>query len=97
MHSPLCRNYIFNALNITAKNVLQLVCRNPIQNFTHCVKKADFIGNLLSDWRSFSFPKNKSPREIYLVSKGDPGASPVGYARKSFALFLNYELAHCQH
>jgi hypothetical protein len=46
---PLCSNYIFNAFDPTAKNALQLVCRNPIQKFSHCVKKADFIGNLLSD------------------------------------------------
>jgi hypothetical protein len=45
----------------------------------------------------FTFPKDKSPREIYLVSKVDEGASSVGYARKSFASFLKCEPAHCQH
>jgi hypothetical protein len=97
MPGPLCSNYIFNAFDPTPANALQLVCRNPIQNFNHCVKKADFIGNLLSDQCSLYFPKTKSPREIYLVSKLDEGASSVAYARENFASFLNCEPALYQH
>jgi hypothetical protein len=44
-----CRNYIFNSFDLTAKNALQLVCQNRIQDFSHCVKKADSIRNLLSE------------------------------------------------
>jgi hypothetical protein len=66
MHSPFCCNYFFNAFNPTAKNALQLVCRNPVQNFSHCVKKADFIGNLLSDERSLYFPKKIKVRGRYI-------------------------------
>jgi hypothetical protein len=37
------------------------------------------------------------PETLYPVSKVDEGDHSMGYARKSFALFLNCEPAHCQH
>jgi hypothetical protein len=44
----------------------------------------------------FTFPKDKNPREICVLSKVDEGASSVGYPPKIFAPFLNCEPARCQ-
>jgi hypothetical protein len=45
---------------------LQLVCRTPIQNFSHCAKKTNFIRNSLSDLHSLDFSKKIKVRGIYI-------------------------------